>query len=87
MHFHIFTADWPENFAKKLADREAEKLGIAREQISNPMSELDNPHMVNLISAFQVPPPSMSADFISFTDLREELPMEVVHDYFEDARL
>ena len=87
MSFHIFTADWPENFAKRLADREADELGISREQISNPASEMDNLHMVNLIRAFQVPPPSMSADFISFKDLREELPLEVVHDYFEDSRL
>ena len=85
--FHIFTAAWPKTLAKRLAARETDELGMARDQISNRVYELDNPHMVNLIRAFQVPPPSISAEVISFKALREELPLKVVHDYFQHFRL
>ena len=86
MSFHLFTSDWPEAFAKDLASREIEELGVARSQIAHPLSEMDNPFVIELIRSFQIPPPSVSADFISFKELREEMDIEIVHDYFDAAR-
>ena len=84
--FHIFTADWPERFTLRLADRETSELGVARAQIAHPLSELDNPYVADLVRSFQIPPPSTSTDFISFKALREDLPIELVHDYFDASR-
>ena len=86
MTFHIFTADWSEGLAQGLADRETRELGSAREQIADPLSEIDNPLMADLIKSFQIPTQSKSTDSLSFEELREGLPIEVIHDYFEASR-
>ena len=86
MTFHIFTADWPERLARDLAGREMRALGSAREQIADPLSEIENPLMADLIRSFQVPPPSKPADSLSFKELREEMPIELIHDYFDASR-
>ena len=86
MAFHIFTADWPKKFAHALANREALNAGTSRAQIENPLAQMDSPHVADLIRSFQVPPPVVSPDFISFKDLREGMPIQVVHDYFDSSR-
>ena len=86
MTFHIFTADWPQKLARELANREALDAGAPRAQIDNPLSQMDSPHIAELIRSFQIPAPSTSADFISFKELRREMPIRVIDDYFDASR-
>ena len=42
--------------------------------------------MADLIKSFHIPTQSKSTVSLSFEELREGLPIEVIHDYFEASR-
>lgn len=81
--FHLYTCDWSADHARNLAEEEANALGHARDQIPNPVEALEHPQVQALISSFKIPPPVAAPQYITFQTLREGMPMELLHDYFE----
>ena len=80
---HLFTCDWPQQNVIALAETEAELFEEARPQIFHPANELQNPHVQALITAFQDPPPKRTDEFVTFKQLRENMTVGLVNDYYD----
>lgn len=80
---HLFTCDWPQQNADALAQKEMALSEEARPQIHHPANELENPHVQDLIAAFQRPPPENSERFVTFKRLRENMTVELLDEHYD----
>ena len=83
---NVFTKDWPLDKMRALIEREVASTGVPSLQVPDPRQPVEDKEFLDGIAALQIAADPIPEDSISFAALIAHMKIEVVNDFYGEAR-
>lgn len=82
----VFTKDWPSEKTQDLTERERAKTGAPLLHVADPRQPLNEQEFLEFAASLQIAADPIPEHSISFAELIQNMEMEVVSTFFDEAR-